>query len=257
MHTQLEHIINRTPVSVDIAAYSFAQYKENHAGLFKKGLPFLVHDYTDVNKEGHLLGRIKEHFGTLTLKARYNATPEEYASKRKYVSVSLKDYIDNVFYAASPQPVYAAKNMVDENILSLFNIAHPFPALADHFRSPNLWIGPNGSTTPLHKDSTDNFSIQLVGTKRWILFSVREVDKIGLQKTRYGNYKPAGYDFQVSLQDIAELRKNLPSYEVLVPEGALFYLPYGWSHYVENLTSSMMINYWMKPDGYIPFILKE
>lgn len=256
MHTQLVEIIKRTPLDVVVAEFSFEQYIIDRFKLFKKGLPFIVPDFTDVNKDNLLLKRVIEHYGTHSLKARFHATPEEYANKRKYIEISLKDYIEDAFYSPQPKPVYAAKNMIDEHILGLFNIPHPFPEFAENFRSPNIWIGPNGSTTPLHKDSTDNFSIQLVGTKRWILFSVREVDKIGLQKTRYGNYKPSGYDFQVSLQDMENLRREFPNYEILVPEGSLFYLPYGWAHYVENITSSMMINYWLKPDNYIPFIIK-
>lgn len=255
MHTQLEEIIRRTPIDIVIDKYSYLQYKVTHLELFRKGMPFLVPDFTDVNKTGDLLQKVMESYGSISLKARFNATPEEYASKRKYIDISLRRYIEDVFYSPDPQPVYAAKNMIDENILKLFNIPHPFPSFAENFRSPNLWIGPKGSTTPLHKDSTDNFSLQLVGTKRWILFSVREAGKIGLQKTRYGNYKPAGYDFQVSLESMDALRRDFSCYEVLVPEGSLFYIPYGWSHYVENVTSSLMINYWMKPDNYVPFII--
>jgi hypothetical protein len=256
MHTELTEIIKRTPLNIDVAEFSFEHYTLNCFELFKKGLPFIVKDFTDVNKDGLLLEKVIEYYGNLILKARFNATPEEYANKRKYIEISLKDYIEDIFSSSEPQTFYAAKNTVDDKILELFNIAHPITEFSEIFRSPNLWIGPKGSTTPLHKDSTDNFSIQLIGTKRWIVFSVREVDKLGLQKTRYGNYKPDGYDFQVSLQDIENLRKEFSSYEILVPEGSLFYLPYGWAHFVENMTSSMMINYWLKPENYIPLILK-
>jgi hypothetical protein len=136
-----------------------------------------------------------ERYGHHSLNARFNATPEEYANNRKYIEISLQDYIEDVFYSSQPQPVYAAKSIIDDNILHDLNIDNPFPEFTENFQSPNCWIGPKGSTTPLHKDSTDNFSIQLIGVKPWILFSVREIDKLGLQKTRYGNYKRAAYDF--------------------------------------------------------------
>lgn len=256
MHPQLAEIINRTPLDVVIKEFSFGQYIIDPFTLFRKGLPFIVPNFTNANNENELLKKVVKYYGNYSLKARFNATAEEYANNRKYIQISLREYIEGVFYSSQPQPIYAAKNVIDDKILEQLNILHPFPEFAENFRSPNLWVGPKGSTTPLHKDSTDNFSIQLIGTKRWILFSVHEVNKIGLQKTRYGNYKPAGYDFQVSLENLESLRNEFPSYEVVVPEGSFFYLPYGWAHYVENISTSIMINYWLKPDDYIPFILK-
>jgi hypothetical protein len=257
MHPRLDEVISRTPTEVYIAEYSAEQYASHHQELFLKGLPFSVRGFTDSNAGEQLLHRFSRLYGSHTLKARFNATPEEYANNRKYKEVTLTNYINDVFYTPHPEPVYAAKNIVDSNILNALNIRHPFPSLAEHFRPPNCWIGPKGSTTPLHNDSTDNFSIQLVGIKRWILFSVHELHNLSLQRTRYGNYKPASYDFQVSLRDIDSLRKEVPSYEVFVPEGFLLYLPYGWAHYVENTTNSLMVNCWLKPDNYVPFILNS
>ncbi len=256
MHIQIKEIIERTPLHVIVGEFSFEKYITDPFKLLKNGLPFIVRNFTKVNNGNEFLKKVGEYYGSNILKARYNATPEEYAYNRKYIQISLRDYIEAVFYSVEPPPIYAAKNAIDDNVLEFFNISHPFPEYAENFRKPNLWIGPKGSTTPLHKDSTDNFSIHLKGLKRWILFSVRDVDKIGLQKTRYGNYKPAGYDFQVSLKDLEILRNEFPNYEVFVPEGSLFYLPYGWPHFVENISNSVMINYWLKPDNYMPFILK-
>ncbi len=255
MHPSLAEIIRNTPTQIHIAEYSAVEYETNRIELFRKGLPFTVRNFTDANADNSLLKRFTEHYGSYTVKARFNATPEEYANNRKYKDVILKEYIDDVFYALQPQPVYAAKNIVDGNILNALNIKHPYPEFTEHFRTPNCWIGPKGSTTPLHNDSTDNFSIQLVGIKRWILFSVHDITKLGLQRTRYGNYKPASYDFQVSLRNINSLSKEIPSYEISVREGSLLYLPYGWAHYVENTTNTLMINCWLKPDNYVPLIL--
>jgi hypothetical protein len=255
MHPRLNEVISLTPTEIHIAEYDVEQYDAQHRELFRKGLPFTVRGFTDPNANEQLLNRFASLYGNYTVKARFNATPEEYAHNRKYKEVTLRNYINDVFYASHHEPVYAAKNIVDINILNALNIRHPYPMFAEHFRTPNCWIGPKGSTTPLHNDSTDNFSIQLLGIKRWILFSVHEIHNLSLQRTRYGNYKPASYDFQVSLRDIESLRKEVPSYEVSVPEGFLLYLPYGWAHYVENTTSSLMINCWLKPDNYVPLIL--
>jgi hypothetical protein len=68
----------------------------------------------------------------------------------------------------------------------------------------------------------------------------------------------AGGDFATSAIDLRRPDmsrfpqfKNARPLGITLEEGSMLYLPMGWAHFVENLTDSLMVNYWrsIKPSG--------
>jgi hypothetical protein len=45
--------------------------------------------------------------------------------------------------------------------------------------------------------------------------------------------------------------------EVIINPGEVLYLPYAWGHSVENLSTTVMINFWFALENYLPLLLRE
>lgn len=163
--------------------------------------------------------------------------------------------------------------------LSYTGFKGPPYASPQRYSSPQLWMGAQGSRTPLHEDSRDNIAMQLHGTKRWHLFSPSnahclryeislcpgdrtnhssaiELDCLRYEKEIAGFWSwGAGsctYDdtFAPNWAKFHMLDGTHPacaeeSVVDLLPGDSL-YLPHNWGHMVENLGTSIMANYWLK-----------
>lgn len=108
--------------------------------------------------------------------------------------------------------------------------------------APRLWFGPKGSATPLHYDSRDNLVCQYIGRKLFILFPPGQIPYLYMR-----DYGPAWSRIadprNVNLQEFPLFAKAKPV-EVVVNAGEILFLPEHWSHFVLNLETSMMVNFW-------------
>jgi hypothetical protein len=92
---------------------------------------------------------------------------------------------------------------------------------------PRMFIGPRGALTPLHLDiwGTHAWLAQLVGRKRWLLFSPDQ--------------RPLLYDCKVQPQNpdfkrFPLFQKSRPV-EAIIGPGDLIFVPGGWAHEVVSL----------------------
>ena len=106
-------------------------------------------------------------------------------------------------------------------------------------------IGAPGTFTQGHIDSKDNFAYQIIGDKRWTIFS--PVD----YKYLYYVRKTGSLEWSTALNSLTEPDlKRFPLYTKTTPitfvtkPGEMLYLPRGWTHTVENISPSLMINTW-------------
>ena len=105
----------------------------------------------------------------------------------------------------------------------------------------NLWVGFGGHTTCLHCDAFDGTLIQLYGAKKIILFPPNQLNNLYpfslLNNLLYGFKRRASYS-QVypqnpDLQAFPKFQKALSqSYEVVLNQGEILYIPVGWWHEV-------------------------
>ncbi len=99
----------------------------------------------------------------------------------------------------------------------------------------SLWIGPAGTVTPLHHDTTNILFAQLHGRKRVELISPQETAL--LLDPVHGFYSPVDLDALATAEHPA-LRQLLVKQVVLAPGDAL-YIPAGWWHRVTSLDVSI------------------
>jgi ribosomal protein L16 Arg81 hydroxylase len=100
---------------------------------------------------------------------------------------------------------------------------------------PRIFIGPKGAITPLHMDiwETHAWLAQLVGRKRWILFSPDQRELL------YDcSVQPQNPDFE----RFPLFRKAKPV-ECTIGPGDLIFVPGGWAHEVVSLDATISITH--------------
>lgn len=262
MHKHYKEAKNKTLECSSIEVLTKRFYLDNKFILLKKGHPFIVKKFYETPEGADIIYMVSKHFGDKMLKARFHGSNQDYANNRKYVKIPLREYINSIFKSEDGVQPYAANNFIDKDIVELLKIPCPFPEISDTFRDPKIWIGSKNTTTPLHKDSTDNFAIHLYGEKLWSIFSIKDTEHLYFETTRYGDYLNPLAEFEVSKIDLRNISieefplfKKTKQFDISLTEGDLLYIPYGWGHSVRNISSSIMINYWFKLDNYKPLVL--
>jgi hypothetical protein len=110
-----------------------------------------------------------------------------------------------------------------------------------------LWIGPGGSTTPLHFDLYDNYFIQMYGKKTFYLFNPFDLTNL----YPYGPFTDYPY---VSKMDplnpnLSKFPKSIKAkiHEVTLEPGCILYLPSYWLHQVQGDVASLnvSVNIWL------------
>jgi hypothetical protein len=102
-----------------------------------------------------------------------------------------------------------------------------------------IWIGPEGTFTPLHHDLTNNLLIQLVGRKRIVLASPAETPKL------YNNlhvFSDAGNLTNPDLSTYPRL-KDVRKLDFVLEPGEALFIPIGWWHQVKSLSFSVSATY--------------
>ena len=100
---------------------------------------------------------------------------------------------------------------------------------------PRIFIGPRGALTPLHMDiwRTHAWLAQLVGRKRWILFSPDQDELL--------------YEYRVQPQkpDLAKFPRFAESrpVECTIGPGDVIFVPSGWAHEVTSLDATISITH--------------
>lgn len=100
---------------------------------------------------------------------------------------------------------------------------------------PRIFIGPEGAITPLHTDiwGTHAWLAQLVGRKRWILFSPDQQDLL------YGyRVQPLQPDW-----DRYPLFRKARPVECTIAPGDIIFVPGGWAHVVTSLDATISITH--------------
>lgn len=108
--------------------------------------------------------------------------------------------------------------------------------------APRLWFGPKGSATPLHYDSRDNLICQYIGRKHLTLFPPSQIPLLytsGYAPSWSGVADPRFPDME-KYPRFAAARPV----EVTLEAGEILYLPARWAHFVQNLDTSVMVNFW-------------
>ncbi|SNX87177.1 uncharacterized protein MEPE_05887 [Melanopsichium pennsylvanicum] len=114
----------------------------------------------------------------------------------------------------------------------------------------NVWIGPAGTYTPLHRDPYENLFAQVVGRKRIHLFPPELAPCLYINKTgpqRNTSAIASEQELIRPAEDRPLLQQALASDDAFVTElgpGDVVYIPQGWFHCVQSLSTSASVNFW-------------
>ncbi len=100
-----------------------------------------------------------------------------------------------------------------------------------------MWIGPEGTFTPLHHDLTNNLLLQITGRKRVVLLPPSETPKLGNDVHVFSRYSDI-------LDDAANAgRPEVRAFDVTLEPGDALFLPIGWWHQVHALDFSVSMTF--------------
>lgn len=169
-----------------------------------------------------------------------------FSSDRDFRSTSMADFVaslDKETVAGAPPP-YMGNNAVPEPLLEQIRFPEYFSRSL--YIKPRIWIGPKGTLTPLHRDDSDNLFAQVWGRKSFILAAPHHREALGTWSTspKGGlegcevNPDAPDYDRFPGARDVVFLR-------IVLEAGDLLFLPDGWFHQVESVSTSLSVNFWV------------
>ena len=111
------------------------------------------------------------------------------------------------------------------------DVAMPEGYLSDpSARGGQLWIGPAGTLTPLHHDTSSIIFCQVYGRKRWLLIAPEEATLLDGARSLYAGLDP-------ERDDMGRARVR----EVVLEAGEALYVPVGYWHHVRALDPSISV----------------
>jgi hypothetical protein len=173
---------------------------------------------------------------------------ENHEAHRK--KTSLRSYVDRVLAAAQTNDFYmiAQNRNLEKTVLRALFEDVEFPEYLNGPYAPYgsaLWLGPAGTVTPLHHDTSSILFCQVYGRKRIVLVSPFETALLDAPRGVYSN-------FDCEAEELApELERATKKVVELAPGETLF-IPVGWWHHVRALdvSISLALNNFRLPNDY-------
>lgn len=206
------------------------------------------------------LPRLRERFGDVPIRITdERASDPDYDARHEHHTreVSLGAYVDRVLAAGETNDFYMVannKNLARTALAALLDdVAFPDGlVVGERLKDASaLWIGPAGTVTPLHHDTSNILFCQLIGRKRFRLISPWEIGVLDGARSMYAGVNPEAPDLERHPWWPDVIVKD----EVIAPGEALF-LPVGWWHHVRALDVSLSLatNCFVTPNRFDWFV---
>ncbi len=188
-------------------------------------------------------GYLREHFGQVEIEAvvgRESDPDYDMHTARLARPMPLAAYLDRVEACGESNDVYFvanSRNIEREALLPLWDDVVIDPALLDPRRragSAALWIGPAGTVTPLHHDTSNILFCNVYGEKRFVLAGPWEEALLGTLRGVYSRVDPEAVD-----PGLAQGLERVGWRTVTLAAGESLFLPAGWWHHVRALSVSI------------------
>jgi hypothetical protein len=154
--------------------------------------------------------------------------------------VRFADFIDQVVAAGETNDLYLVanhRNMDRAALQTLYDDVTLDPAVLDPKRlagSVALWVGPGGTVTPLHHDTSNILFGQVYGQKRFRLIAPWETALLPAMRGVYSRLDPEAPDL-ARYPDYAKVTVK----DVTLSPGDMLFIPVGWWHHVRSLSLSI------------------
>lgn len=230
-------------------------YYENRLGLFRsaaKNWPAM--GWTPLN--------LKDKVGNPTIEVQSGRASDERCEENgaKYkTKMRFHDFIDKVLSLDNSNDLYLAANNASASNSHLGPMFAEISNLGDGYLDMSMinnngfiWIGPKGTYTPAHHDLTNNLFVQVYGVKRFWLLPSTQVPYIYNDNHVYSPVNLRNPDFSKH----PEMKKaTIICFDV--HPGDFVFIPIGWWHAVESLSTSISFSTTayagVKNDGYLTY----
>ncbi|NUT84453.1 cupin-like domain-containing protein [Pseudomonas brassicacearum] len=215
------------------------------------GIPLVISDALQdwplfkLSREASLV-----HFAELQGITRHgDYVKKTFSTERDFRSTSMANFIAALDSPATKgadgePPAYMGNNILPAQLME--QIKYPPYFAPSLFIPPRIWIGPKGTLTPLHRDDTDNLFAQVWGQKTFTLAAPHHREALGTWSTApQGGLD--GCDFNPDAPDYQRfpLARDVTFLRVTLEAGDLLFLPEGWFHQVESVSTSLSVNFWV------------
>ncbi|WLG94279.1 cupin-like domain-containing protein [Pseudomonas sp. FP198] len=240
-----------TQRSVERRPRSELSVRDFQARYLPHGIPLVISDALQdwplfkLSREESLV-----HFAQLQGITRHgDYVKKTFSTERDFRSTSMADFIESLDNpvtkgADGEPPAYMGNNILPAQLMELIKYPPYFdPSL---FIPPRIWIGPKGTLTPLHRDDTDNLFAQVWGQKTFTLAAPHHREALGTWSTApQGGLD--GCDFNPDAPDYERFphARDVTFLRVTLEAGDLLFLPEGWFHQVESVSTSLSVNFWV------------
>jgi hypothetical protein len=129
-----------------------------------------------------------------------------------------------------------------------------FPSLfpGKENRETRLWIGAAGQKSTIHNDNYDNLNAQIVGSKKFLLFSP-EQHRLLYPKKFTDMCWASPVDRDNPDYEKFPLSRELKGYECVLHPGEILYIPIFWWHQAISETLAINLNEWFYANGQLTF----
>lgn len=224
----------------------FTDFTKDWPAIGKWTPEFLVQNYGDRTATGLTWeltgGEYNADFLNFT---RYTATLKEWADLVLHPTGTRRGYLTFSLFKLLPE--------LKDDIKSFdtyMNIPSSYPKKLRQLskKQPSLWFGGAGQISPMHFDTSQNFLIQIYGTKTTVLYPPEEAENLYWpcdDKKPYSltevNWTPVNA-FKPDLEKHPRFAQA-KGVEVTLNPGDVLYLPVRWWHYTRGNDVSLSLNF--------------
>ena len=190
---------------------------------------------------------MREQFGALDVQVQTGRRAEpiwDVFLRGKTSTMSLAEYVDLVLSAGETNEFYLTGNenflAHDRDRLILADVAFG-DALLDanqRYQGTNLWLGPAGTVSPLHRDRVNVLNVQTVGSKRITMIDSCQLPRVYNQQSFYSMVDVERPD----LGRFPDFAQATVRSAVLQPGDAVF-IPINWWHHLRALQVSVSVTF--------------
>ena len=183
----------------EVERMSASEFIDQFERIAQSGNPAIFSCEPSMNSVQELENAIGEY--PLKLRVRNFDDSGKYDPRnRSYTDSTVSDFVGTIQDGTADS--YAGNIMFDGEAEGIFGVAVPAVVPATALRKPSIWLGPEGSVTPLHRDSADNFAFHIFGSKRWTLFPPEQHPDLGILSLE--GLKQTGGEFAISEIDVED-----------------------------------------------------
>lgn len=248
-----ENILSTNTIETSVERVSGLSPKDFYANFVFQEKPVILTDMIDSwpAKELWSPDYFKSKYGDVQVLVQFfengSLSSSNDSISRQHKNMGLAEFINLKESNETGGRYYLCQNPITKLIPELKKDIRDIPYFTDFIHKhrgwkESFWVGPGGSTTPLHFDSLENMFIHFWGKKKWILYPKTQLADLYMPSDLpKRNFSPIDL-MNPDLEKFPKF-KNTRAYEVIVSAGETLYVPNRWAHYVEALDFSIGMNY--------------